>query len=101
MLSQTRTILILGDSSDKKTQELDMTKDPNDNYYDPNVSYMLNFWNYYLAWTSLATHSFVMYTCLNCWCEWSKVAMLYSLQFVLLHMFCWAIPDRRYSTWVK
>ena len=79
MLSQTRTILIIGDSSDKKIPELDMTKDPNGNYYDPNVSYMLNFWNYYLAWTSLMTHSFVMYTCLNCWCEWSKISMLYSL----------------------
>ena len=78
MLSQTRTILILGDSSDKKVAELDMTKDPNGNYYDPNVAYYINFWNYYLAWTSLGAHTLVMYSFLNCWCGWSKIAMLYT-----------------------
>ena len=58
-------------------------------------------WLYYFVYISMAMHLSVMYMGMNAWCNYNKLVMAYSLQFIFLHVFAWAIPDRRYSYWVK
>ena len=41
-----------------------------------------------------------MYFALSNWCNRSKIAYLYSFQFLVVHAYCWAIPDRRYFQYV-
>jgi len=65
------------------------------------MAYLLNFWDYYLTWLSLWIHFCVMYFGVSHWCGDSKIAMCYTAQFVVLHGYCWAIPDRRYTHWVR
>ena len=77
-------------------------------YYDKNgESYAafdltgLLFFNYYIGYLSILTHLTVHAFLLGMWCSYSKIIILYSFQVFLLHAYSWAIPDRRYETWIK
>ena len=59
------------------------------------------FWNYYVTYLSLFMHLVIHTMFLGMWCSYSKLVMFYSFQVVLLHAYSWAIPDRRYASWVK
>ena len=79
----------------------DAAIDPEGEYYDPYMSYVIDYWSYYGCYVSVLVHLFAMGFGLSSWCGGSKIAMLYSVQFLVLHAFCWAIPDRRYTAYVK
>ena len=81
-------------------------------YYDPrfydkngNTYFAFNmqgllFWNYYITYLSLFSHLVIHIVALDMWCNYSKVAMLYTVMVFCLHAYSWAIPDRRYAAWV-
>jgi hypothetical protein len=53
-----------------------------------------------MNYLSVLVHFCVMTYGLSNWCGGSKIAMLYTAQYLTLHAFCWAIPDRRYTSYV-
>ena len=59
------------------------------------------FWNYYVTYLSLLCHLVIHIGFLGWWCSGSKIVYAYSFQIVLLHAYSWAIPDRRYASWIK
>ena len=82
-------------------EEKDYWTDPNGNTYNAaNLKGML-FWNYYVCYLSLFMHLSIHALFLGMWCDYSKIIGFYSFQVVLLHAYSWAIPDRRYASWVK
>ncbi len=64
--------------------------------YDPEQAYTANYWALYFNWLSVIVHLVVMAFAMQWWCNSSKIAMIYTAQFLVLHSLCWAIPDRRY-----
>ena len=60
----------------------------------------IHFWNFYLTYISAVIHLTVMIAAMNWWCNWSKIAMFYTFQIMILHAFSWAIPDHRFRPWV-
>ncbi len=59
-------------------KELNPRKDSSGNYYDPMITYALNFWNHYIVWFSLSIHFMIMYYGMSNWCGGSKIAMAYT-----------------------
>ena len=53
---------------------------------------------YYLTYISALVHLFTMFQ-MNWWCDYSKIVLVYSFQYMLLHAFSWAIPTRRFMYW--
>ena len=100
------TDIIIDDSGNKRlrnTDPLDIDRDRRGQAYDP-LDAVLDkkiFWNYYITYISLLIHFMIMAMSLNFWCRWSKCMMFYSFQILLLHAYCWAVPDRRFAYWVK
>ena len=86
---------------DGDVTEFNPKKDPSGSYYDPALVRALNLWDNYLIWLSLSIHWAVMQFGMSSWCGGSKIAMAYSVQFLVLHLYCWALPDRRYYSWVR
>ena len=99
-MSTELTIVILPpeESSLKATDE---RQDPNGKFYDPNMAYHTHFWSYYLTWFSLWSHFVIMHYALDNWLGMSRLGIAYTVQYCVLHGYCWAIPDRRYSHWVQ
>ena len=64
------------------------------------MAYVFDYWSYYFNYLSMLTHLVTMGYGMDYWCGSSKLALIYSAQFVVLHAFCWAIPDRRYTAFV-
>ena len=92
--------------ADKVDKEIRSEEDLNvyDKYGQPYDSVMLfstRFVNYYFTYMSLMVHYVIMGYYMDFWCNYSKLAMCYTFQFTMLHCFTWAIPDRRFSEWVK
>ena len=57
--------------------------------------------NYVFSLLSVASHFIVLGYFMDFWCGQSKLAILYTFQFTVMHAYLWALPDRRYSEWVK
>jgi hypothetical protein len=74
----------------------DKSVDAQGDSYDPQNAYIVNYWALYFNWLSVIVHLLVMSFGMQWWCNYSKIAMIYTAQFLVLHSLCWAIPDRRY-----
>ena len=86
---------------DGEVTEFNPNKDPSGSYYDPTLVRALSLFDNYLIWLSLSIHWAVMQFGMSGWCGGSKIAITYTFQFLVLHLYCWVIPDRRYSSWVR
>lgn len=75
-------------------------KDANGDFYTPFYAKGATFFNYWLTYLSTFIHVITMAVLMDCWCNWSKIAIGYSFQFFLIHAYSWAIPDRRYTSWI-
>jgi len=57
----------------------DKSVDAKGEAYDPERSYERNYWALYFTWLSVATHLLVMAYAMQWWCNYSKIAMMYTV----------------------
>ena len=50
---------------------------------------------------SIGVHIIVMYWAMDEWIGMSKLALFYSFQYICLHLYIYAVSDRRYSSFIQ
>ena len=58
-------------------------------------------WNYYASANFVFVHPLIMFFLYDAWANFNFLLLAYSLQMLMLGVYCWSIGDEKYEYWIK